>query len=74
MLNPNQLKIFLTNIEDFILTRGIFYSQKTYEGLEEFASTIEETIIGKLLVPQEAFNKVKDKFSNFLTNAQKEFL
>jgi hypothetical protein len=74
MLNPNQVKIFLTNIDDFILTRGIFYSQKTYEGLEEFSNNLGETIIGKLLVPRGALNRCENKFSNFLTNTQKEFL
>ena len=51
MLNPSQIKIFLTNIQDFILTRGIFYSRKSYPGLEEFSNNLGETIIGKLLVP-----------------------
>jgi hypothetical protein len=35
----------------------MFYSQKTYEGLEEFSNNFGETIIGKLLVPKEALNK-----------------
>jgi len=37
-----------------LLTRGMFYSQETYEGLEEFANNLGETIIGKGLIPQEA--------------------
>jgi hypothetical protein len=54
MLTPKQTEIFLTNVEDFILTRGMFYSQKTYPGLEEFENNLDETIIGKELIPQEA--------------------
>jgi hypothetical protein len=54
MLSTDQLKIFLANMEDFILTRGMFSSQKTYEGLEEFANNLDETIIGEGLIPQEA--------------------
>jgi hypothetical protein len=57
MLTSNQLEIFLTNIQDFILTRGIFYSPETYEGLEEFSNNLGETIIGKMLIPQETINK-----------------
>lgn len=47
MLTPQQTEIFLANIEDFLLTRGMFYSQKTYLGLEEFDNGLDETIIGK---------------------------
>lgn len=57
MLNPNQVKIFLTNIEDFIFTRVFFYSRKVYPGLEEFANNLGETLIGELLVPKETVNK-----------------
>jgi len=71
MLNPNQVKVFLTNIQDFILTRGLFYSQKTYEGLEEFSNNLGETIIGKMLIPKEAIDKFREH--NF-KNEQKEVL
>jgi len=74
MLNPNQVKIFLTNIEDFIFTRGMFYSRKTYPGLEDYANNLEETIIGKLLITKEDFDKFKHKSKDFFTNTQKEFL
>ena len=57
MLNPNQVKVFLTNMKDFIFTRGMFYSPKIYSGLEDYANNLEETIIGKLLVPKETFDK-----------------
>jgi hypothetical protein len=53
MLTPQQTEIFLTNMEDFILTRGMLYSQKTYEGLEEFANNLDETIIGEGLISKE---------------------
>ena len=71
MLNPNQVAIFLTNVEDFILTRGLFYSQKTYEGLEEFSNNLGETIIGGLLIPKEVIDKFWEH--NF-KNEQKEVL
>lgn len=75
MLNLNQVKIFLANRKDFILTRGMFYSPKTYPGLEEFANNLRETIIGKLLFPKETFDKFRYEFKDdFLTDAQKEFL
>jgi hypothetical protein len=40
-------------MEDFLLTRGMFYSQKTYGGLEEFENNLGETIIGEGLIPQD---------------------
>jgi len=51
MLTPQQTEIFLANAGDFILTRGMFYSAKTYPGLEEFENNLGETIIGKGLIP-----------------------
>jgi hypothetical protein len=57
MLTPQQTEIFLTNIGDFLLTRGMFYSQKTYPGLEEFDNDLGETIIGKDLLSQEAWEQ-----------------
>jgi len=54
MLTPQQTEIFLANMEDFILTRGIFYSQKTYPGLEDYANNLDETIIGEGLISKEA--------------------
>lgn len=57
MLASQQTEIFLANLDDFLLTRGMFYSQKTYPGLEEFANNLDETIIGKGLITQEAWGQ-----------------
>lgn len=60
-LTPQQTEIFLTNAGDFILTRGFFYSRKTYEGLEDYANNLDETVIGQLLVPKEVQEKAQEQ-------------